>query len=78
MYASVVCLPLLLQRAVMTARGAAKPLLIMLLREVGTLFVATQQPFCLDVLSSVTEVFGEVRGAPDVAAAQLQAFEGEQ
>ncbi|KAF8069517.1 IPO13 [Scenedesmus sp. PABB004] len=64
------------KRAVQTARGAAKPLLTTLLGGVAGLFAATQQPACLDVLSTITEVFGEVRGAPDVAAAQQAAFEG--
>lgn len=64
------------QRAVQTARGAAKPLLPTLLQSVGDLFAATQQAACLDMLATVTEVFGEVRNAPDVAAAQQQALEG--
>lgn len=67
-----------LQRAVQTARGAAKPLLVTLLKAVNDLFAATQLAACLDVLSTITEVFGEVKNAPDIAAAQKQAFEGEQ
>jgi len=66
----------LLQRSVQTARGSAKPLLATLLKAVGDLFVSTQQAACLDMLATITEVFGEVKGAPEVAAAQQQALEG--
>jgi hypothetical protein len=65
-----------LQRALQAARGAAKPLLTTLLTAVGELFTATQQAACLDVLSTIAEVFGEVKNAPELAAAQKQAFEG--
>jgi len=65
------------QRAVQTARGAAKPLLTTLLQAVGDLFAASHQAACLGVLGTITEVFGEVRNAPDIAAAQQQALEGE-
>lgn len=75
---SVCCLTawVLLQRSVQTARGGAKPLLATLLKAVGDLFVATQQAACLDLLATITEVFGEVKNAPEVAAAQQQALEG--
>lgn len=64
------------QRALQAARGSAKPLLPTLLTAVGELFTATQQPACLDVLSTISEVFGEVKNAPELAAAQKQSFEG--
>lgn len=65
-----------LQRSVQTSRGGAKPLLVTLLKAVGDLFVATQQAACLDMLATITEVFGEVKSAPELAAAQQQALEG--
>jgi hypothetical protein len=65
------------QRALQAARGSAKPLLTTLLTAVGELFTSTQQAACLDVLSTIAEVFGEVKNAPELAAAQKQAFEGE-
>jgi hypothetical protein len=61
---------------VQTSRGGAKPLLVTLLKAVGDLFVATQQAACLDMLATITEVFGEVKSAPELAAAQQQALEG--
>ncbi|WIA30245.1 hypothetical protein OEZ86_000336 [Tetradesmus obliquus] len=64
------------KRALQAARGSAKPLLPTLLTAVGELFTATQQPACLDVLSTIAEVFGEVKNAPELAAAQKQSFEG--
>eukprot|EP00882_Tetradesmus_deserticola_P025212 GHRQ01027676.1.p1 GENE.GHRQ01027676.1~~GHRQ01027676.1.p1 ORF type:complete len:237 (+),score=97.88 GHRQ01027676.1:53-712(+) len=64
------------KRALQSARGSAKPLLTMLLTAVGELFTETQQAACLDVLSTIAEVFGEVKNAPELAAAQKQAFEG--
>ncbi|WIA10180.1 hypothetical protein OEZ85_010384 [Tetradesmus obliquus] len=64
------------KRALQAARGSAKPLLPTLLTAVGELFTATQQPACLDVLSTISEVFGEVKNAPELAAAQKQSFEG--
>lgn len=67
-----------MQRSVQTARGGAKPLLVTLLKAVGDLFVATQQAACLDMLATITEVFGEVKSAPELATAQQQALEGEQ
>lgn len=66
----------LLQRSVQTARAGAKPLLVTLLKAVGDLFVATQQAACLDMLATITEVFGEVKSAPELAVAQQQALEG--
>lgn len=71
--AAVVCY---VQRAVQTARSAAKPLLVTLLRGVGRLFTATQQAACLEVLATLAEVFGEVKNASDIAEAQREAFEG--
>lgn len=65
-----------LQRSVQTARSGAKPLLVTLLKAVGDLFVATQQASCLDMLATITEVFGEVKSAPELAVAQQQALEG--
>jgi hypothetical protein len=65
-----------LQRAVQTSRAGAKPLLVTLLKAVGELFVATQQAACLDMLATIAEVFGEVKSAPELAAAQQQALEG--
>ena len=59
-----------------TSRAGAKPLLVTLLKAVGELFVATQQAACLDMLATIAEVFGEVKGAPELAAAQQQALEG--
>ncbi|KAF6265368.1 hypothetical protein COO60DRAFT_1689898 [Scenedesmus sp. NREL 46B-D3] len=64
------------KRALQAARGSAKPLLTTLLTAVGELFTATQQAACLDVLSTIAEVFGEVKNAPELAAAHQQAFEG--
>lgn len=75
--AACVCGATVVQRAVQTARGGAKPLLATLLKAVGDLFVATQQAAPLELLATITEVFGEVKGAPEVAAAQQQALEGE-
>lgn len=67
-----------MQRAIQTARGAAKPLLITLLKGIDSLFTATQQAACLEVLATLAEVFGEVKNAPDIAEAQRKAFEGMQ
>eukprot|EP00879_Flechtneria_rotunda_P013989 GHRR01014615.1.p1 GENE.GHRR01014615.1~~GHRR01014615.1.p1 ORF type:complete len:901 (+),score=383.80 GHRR01014615.1:2232-4934(+) len=64
------------KHALQTARGSAKPLLSTLLKAVGDMFTATHQPACLDLLAAITEVFGEAKNAPDLAAAQRQAFDG--
>lgn len=69
---------LCVQRAIQTARGAAKPLLITLLTGVDKLFATTQQAACLEVLATQAEVFGEVKNAPDIAEAQKLTFASEQ
>eukprot|EP00878_Enallax_costatus_P013608 GHUV01014229.1.p1 GENE.GHUV01014229.1~~GHUV01014229.1.p1 ORF type:complete len:355 (+),score=108.44 GHUV01014229.1:292-1356(+) len=70
------CVPcsVCVQRAVQTARGAAKPLLVTLLTGVDKLFTTTRQAACLEVLATLAEVFGEVKNAPDIAEAQKKAL----
>ncbi|KAI8465208.1 MAG: armadillo-type protein [Monoraphidium minutum] len=63
-------------RALQTARGAAKPLLPTLLKSALDIFASTHHPACLLTLAAVAEAFGELRGDPSAAAAQRAALEG--
>lgn len=63
-----------MQRAIQSARGAAKPLLPTLLSSVLDIFTAHHQPACLDTLSTIIETFGEVKSDPELAATQQQAL----